>query len=281
MLHNTRSSILRVLLNVTAKETIKMYKVELDKSLCRIIKLFYKIGIWNEDELTFRNKTRKLLYFLNYILFVLFILTLVFLTKDKSQVIFLIECVIGVGVITVKLLYLIRKKDEILTFLYDKIVTHSIANFDESVEVKKIIEKVIKFIRSYILILPVASNFIITACLPIFSSEKRLPMFIRYDFGIYSDYDTVIYWMLYVYVGTGLVISVVFNFLMIFIWYIMFNYAIEYKLLGNQLRRLGHTMEKKDAKKAQPTRRNSFQKDLIALICAERNLSEYDLTSIS
>lgn len=254
-----------------------MYKVDVDETLCRIIKLFYWFGIWqNDEESAYRKMGKKLFHFLELIFMFIFVLLCTFLSDDNTQSIFLVEIDVVMAVLIIKLSYLLWRKDEILNFLYDPTVTHCIVDSHESMEVNKKISKITKFSRAYSFALAIAYITVILASLPIFTNERLLPMFIRFD--LLSDYDTLFYWMTYVCVSCGCFPFILFNSLMPFIWYMMFNYSIEYEILGNQFRCLGKKRkEKQVGRNSRLNDRHFFLNDLINLIRAHQNLFEYEV----
>lgn len=238
-----------------------MYKVEIDDTFHGIILAFYQFGIWrNDEESEFRKSCMKSLHLIFYFSFIVFLLFCAFINDDKGLQFFLVEMDISIAVIEVKTAYLLYRKDEILKFLYHPIV---ITDYGESVEVNKKIKIIMKFIQVYSVALIVTLIILTLAPLPMFTSERKLLSFIPLKLG--SDYDTIFYWFAYVYTTICAFFTLTYNFVMVFIWYIMYNYSVRYKILGNQFRRLGHE-----------TSLHSFHRDFVDLICAHRYLVEYE-----
>ncbi len=242
-----------------------MYKVEVDQTLCQIMAIYRRVGIWrSEGESDFRSSCMRILYFLHYFGLSFYILTGAFygyVNDDMGQLIFLVAAEIAVVVITVKLAFLIWRKDKILKFLYDPILSHCTKNYDESVEVDDKIKKITVLNKVYFRF--IFFNLIFMIVLPskqFTDGDKMIPGFIHFDLD--SDYEMVLYWMAYLYGSVGCFCSVVYSFASIFIWYIVYNYSIEYKLLCQRFRSLGHTIP------------NTYQQELINLIRAHRNLFE-------
>lgn len=250
-----------------------MYKVDVDQTICRIFQIFYWFGIWRNDvEFDDRQSCIRLLYLLLQISVVIFFITLSILSDDKNQQILLVELAILMGVVSIKLWYLLYRKSEIVKFLRGHIVTHCIPDGDESMEVNTKIRRFLKFIAVYTISVIATVILLSTAPLPLFTSEKLLPMFIRFD--VEGDYATILYWMTYIYVAVGCMFNGVYNCTMVLIWCIMFNYSIKYKMLGNQFRSLGYVSVSKGT--SNNITRNLFQEDLIGLIKVQQNLIEYD-----
>lgn len=240
-----------------------MYKVETDQTLQLVIQIFYKFGIWQKEEVSeFRRSGIRLFWFLKYISFLMFLLSCVFLNEEKDEKIYAFELFVTISVVVVKLTYLLYRKDEMLQFLNDPTVTHCITELEDLQEVKKKIKMFLRFGQFYTSVLIGSVSFLVVVPLPIFTSGNKLPLFIRFD--VESDFD-ILYWLAFALCAMGTFFALVYNLVILIIWYVMFNHSIEYKLLGKQIARLGYG-----------SRRNSFQRDLIDLIRAHRNIFEYE-----
>ncbi len=241
-----------------------MYKVDLDPTLRQIIKIFHHLGIWQNEEgfNVIRVLCKRILYFLQYLSFCIIILTTIYYCDDESQIIYLSEAEIMASVLLVKLCYLLWRKDLIFQFLYDPILNHYTADRNEMVAVKEKMKTIFTFNKIYVWTMNLTLFFSHLVPLWMFVSDgvKMLPLFINFNWK--SDYDMVAYSMAFVYLAIGCLLSVSYTFAMLFIWYIMFNYAIEYKMLGDRFRSLGATNQ------------NSYQQELINLILIHNNLYE-------
>lgn len=240
-----------------------MYKLEVDPTLRRIIEAFHLIGVWrNGEDSSFRASCIRILYFFQYFSFCVFILlfsTGAYANQDRYQQIFLIDVQISTSVILVKLFYLLFRKNELLNFLYDPIVTHSTADYDESTVVKNKMKKVAVFYKFYAVVIAITILSESFRPLPIFMGDvKMLPLFIRYNLA--SDYDAV-YWTAFIYGTIGCFYSGFYIMATVFTSYIMYNYAIEYELMGHRFRSLGYKSSK-----------NTYRQELVQLIRAHTNL---------
>lgn len=232
-----------------------MFQAEVDKTLCFVVMVLHQIGFWHTDEQSYRREMLRRTVFIFNTLFLIFIIMWSFQSDDNEKL-FLMEVAVSVAVALVKLFYMLWRKDEILTFFEDPIVTHCITNRNELAEVNDKIKKIGKFFQFYFLMMFVSMSLVIIAPLPMFSGQKMLPLFIRFDSE--SDYETVIYWLLFVFMSLGVILSMITSYLMLFVWYIMHNYSIEYKLLGNRFKRLGGS---------------TYQQEFADLIDSHKNLS--------
>ncbi|XP_037031980.1 uncharacterized protein LOC119071247 [Bradysia coprophila] len=265
-----------------------MFTIQVDKLFQQIIKMFYLTGIWQSDiELNSRKMCKKLFFTCFSALFPLFFAVNVFLCADRNESIFSAQTTIVATVIYVKFLYLLFKKQEILAFLNDPIVVHSIGNREQYQRTNKKIKKFMRFVRPYCVAMSLTTVLLITIKLPIFSTDKGLPAFISFS---WNDSE-IVYWVAYLFVSLSQVLYCTANFITVLIWYILLNYSLEYHLLGNELKNLGVTTKTKTnedeknekqkkvgknarSKKTSVQESNKFIENLIVLVKAHRNLTE-------
>lgn len=266
-----------------------MYSIQLGRTLRQIIYIFYQLGIWQSDEESnFRKIGKKIFYNIFGVLSPMFLATNVVLCYDRNEAIYSAQSTIMASVLYVKLLYLLHKAQEIRQFLNDSIVVHSIENREEYEQTHKSIEKFNGYVRSYFWMLFATAILLIVIKLPIFSTDGGLPGFISFS---WNDSE-IIYWVAYFLMTLSLLMYIVSNFLTVLIGYIMLNFAIEYKLLGNKMKNLGVTTvtsakeqnEKYNKIRKKASIQNSFSsvtgsiaflKNLITLVKAHRNVTEY------
>ncbi len=256
----------RVVVIQSNKQNIKkMYKLDVEPILCQIIVLYRRLGIWRDDgESEFRKSCMRILHFLQFLSYFIFNLTAAYQAYQSghiNELIYYSELEICFAVLAIKLAYLLWRKNEILTFLYDPIVNHCTEDYGESMIAKQKFKKFTVFNKLYSVILSSTLVIVILVALPIFTDDKKmLPLFIR--FNLESDHDTVLYWMAYISGSVNVFLSCVFSTLMLFVWNIMYNYSIEYKLLGHRFKSLGVVTP------------NTYYEELIQLIRSHNNLFE-------
>ncbi|XP_037040976.1 putative odorant receptor 71a [Bradysia coprophila] len=248
-----------------------MFSIELDEALQRILKIFYRMGIWQSDEEpNYLKVAKKFFYTFFGALYPIFFTANAFLC-DRNESVFSVQLTIIAAVLYVKILYVLFKKQEILEFLFDPIVVHSIENREEYDETVKKIKEFMNFVRMYCLATFVTVPLLIVIKFPIFSADKGLPFFISFSWNS----SEIIYWLAYFFVSLSSTLYVTANLITILIWYMLLNYSIEYELLGNKLRKLGVGMKAvKKQKEFRLIQRSGFVEDLIVLIKAHRNLNE-------
>jgi len=269
-----------------------MYKIELNQTISQIIRLFFKIGVWRSvEESAIRKTGWKLFYLISFILFVIVIAICAIISDDKTESRFLTNVAIYLAVITLKLMYILWKNEETLAFLYAHTVIHSIEDKDESEKINKKMNFFMKFCRTFVCMTVFASILTTIAALPIFSIEKKLPLFISFNLNL--EYSEFIYWPAYIFVVFGLAEALLINLNSILLWYIMLVNATEYQVLGNKFRKLGvdrttkrqlhkklgmdRTTKRQQQKISKSSPPRSFSQDLIGLIKAHREIYEYNL----
>ncbi len=240
-----------------------MYKLQVDPTLCRMMEIYRRVGIWrNENESDSRKSCMRILYFLQYFSFPVYNFVgayNAYHNNDKNQLIFLSEIVLAALITWLKSSYILWRKDKISNFLYDPIVTHCTENVGESLIAKQKIRKFAAFIKFYTLMISSIVIILLLMPLPMFlSDEKVLPLFIHCK--LESIYDMVLFWIAYLCGSIGIALSAVYSSLMLFVWYILYNYSIEYKLLGHRFRSNDTTSP------------NAYHQELIHLIRAHNKL---------
>lgn len=236
----------------------------------------YQTGIWREGNASnLLEKCRKY-FFLGYcIIFQIFNDLSAYISDDVNETIFLTEIGVFYSVITFKQVYLLWKKDEIMSLLNDPITTHSTEYRDTSNYVNGKLKKFLRFLHIYLWMLGITSTFIGMSCFPIFTNERKLPYFISYSFE-WTESE-IVYWIMYGFVTLAIVYGYLFNLVTIFIWYLMFNYSLAYEVLGNQLRNLGVYQETNEKFESCGTKDSDlYHVELIRSINVHRNIFTYE-----
>lgn len=238
---------------------------EIHPTFARIVGMYYKIGAWqNKDE---SRMTMKFFHLIYLTLFSIFFLICGLASDDENEFVFLLETAWCMIIVLIKLMYVAWRETEILEFLY-----HRAVSFDdeESKQInKKTMRKFMTFIDTAISLICIAYIFAIVSCLPIFTSEKKMPMFIT--FRLSFTYSEILYWITYGFLVLGLALAVVFNSITVVIWYIMLTYTFDYRALGNALRNLGYRQQ---LKVPQTVTTKLFLQELICLIKKHRSICE-------
>ncbi len=257
-----------------------MYNVQLNQTLRRIIQTFYLAGIWRKnDESKFHRTGRKFCYMVYYFLFQIFLVTCAVLSDSATQTIFLIAVEILLSVVTIKLIYLLWKKAVICEFAFEPIIAHySTFDNDTFAAVNRKIKNFTNFAYAYSGMLGIAFLLYIFSTLPMFSNGKKLPFFI--SFTLVGKYSELLYWITYAFVMSEILVGYTCSAFNIIIWYIMFNYSVEYEVLGIQIRNLGMS-KSTDFVRSQPSTATNYRRDLIRLIKTHQKIFQYFAFSIT
>lgn len=247
---------------------------KLHPTLCRIIELYYRTGLWNDGKSTqLSERIRLLIYQFNIFLFIFFLGTLAYLSESEIEKFFLMQVCLIMGVFLVKLNCIVREKNYILSALSRSILADS--EKSDQHNRKKVF--LIKLANAFIIFVFISSIFTaVLSCLPIFDGQKKLPFFITFPFWN-CKYSEIIYWFAYAFVLFEIACVFVIILVTILIWYIMLTFSIEYEVLGDRLRSLGIKKGKGRElfkKCVSPGIRTSFLQDLIVLMKVHLDLFE-------
>lgn len=232
---------------------------EANPSLERIFYVFKLFGIWqkSEDDLKYRY-VWKIAHKINYVLYQILLLTFAFTAEDKNEKTFVGLMYLIITVVSVKMLYLLAKKKEILSFLSDSYVDVSNLNSKIQIEVSKKERIFIQFANAYLLLIVICLILFVGSTFPLFTADRKLPFHIT--FSLDWKHEATVHWILYISMSWTTVLSLVYNSLTVIVWCILYNFSIQYDVLGKQFKALG-------------TSGNCcFLRDLITLIKVHRNL---------
>lgn len=137
---------------------------------------------------------------------------------------------------TFRLYYFLWKQDEIIE-LTRCITNYSMNDLKEFKRVNKKIDVFMKFASYYHLMIFCGAIAVITEALPIFSSEKHLPLNMTLPFD--WERSEIIYWITFAFVAYEVIFSVLCAVFNTFIWHLMMSCATHYEILGNEFRNLG------------------------------------------
>lgn len=182
-------------------------------------------------------------------------------------------------------MYLFCKKDEICGFLLDPIVAHSSADEDAFEHiVSKETKRFMNFVHSYLCLLGICFVLYIISTLPMFSDGRKLPFFT--SFTLVGKYSSILYVTAYAFVLSEILIGFTCTAVNVIIWFVMFNYGLEYRVLGHQFRNLN--VNKVIDRKLQgcnispeATTVKLFQQNCIGLFKFHQNVYGYDIHQLN
>lgn len=236
------------------------------------MRIYEFMRVWQKDDTPPLRKTIiKIIISTVYTSFPTILTVVAFCYDDLTEMVNTGLMAILEAVATLKLFYLIYKQKEILDMLNDPLVSHSIEDKSEYDDCNRKIKRIVRMIAAYLITLTLSLDFNIIN--QIFTNDKVMPLFIRYAMRDSKP----LYWVSFVFCGASCTFCNISNYANIIIWYIMLNYAIEYELLGNRMKRLG-TQAKKITTVAEqnhpafPRHDHLYLKDLLDLVKAHRHL---------
>lgn len=242
-----------------------MYKIETPSTINRIVALYYGLRVWNRNEDTFILAT--LLTLFQAIFFVLFVTSVIVgaaIAPDMQEVVFLTDFAILTGTHTVRLLYIVWKKEEIRQFI-EEIGTHCTDDVGEFVRVKSKISALMKFAEIFVLACSADVSLIIVH--PIFSSSEII------NIALPWKKSRLVFWIKHIIVSVGCVYSIIWFLFSVIIWFIMLNCSLKYQMLGDQLTNMGKTAPKgKELKVSSLKQHASCEEDLLKAIKTHRKI---------
>lgn len=157
----------------------KKYDIKPRAIIGQILLFLQTLCLWpSENDLIFR----KIVKFVQVIILVFFVTLLgagAALSDNMNEAISLASTSIGAFLMLVKLTYVLSKKKEVLTFLQD-ICEHSVVDYNEFTEIDKKLDNFAIFGYCNLLSMFLSVSGFIIISLPVFSSERRLPLNIAF-----------------------------------------------------------------------------------------------------
>lgn len=249
-----------------------MYNIEIPKVIYQIIAIFYLLGLWNvEDKTTDRKTGRQMFYFIHFSSFFLSILFGACVTNDKDESVFLTITAFVAAVQVYRMYYIIWKQKEILMLIH-QLGTHCTNDHEEFIQVKKKLKKMIKFVQYFIK--NVFIGFLFSVIFPVVSNCKELALNIGFLFDWRNS--RIGFWMMFAYSEVGFFLSGVCCLFTLLLWYLMLNFVIKYKLLGNFIRNMAVVRPTKEkCNNSQREQQKLFHQDMIVAIKSVLQIKEY------
>lgn len=252
-----------------------MHRVKMHKHIDTMMSFFYRMGIWSrENEETVREKILKFFYTFYFPLGILSLVTGAIATDDTDESIFLAQISINCVVLLTKLLYLIWGKSEILEML-SRLCYYNVNDHDELTLINNKLEKLLTF--TVIVFVSVNfSEFTSVIIVPIqFHNEKKL--FFSIGFPLDWKNDEFAYWLADIFLATQMVIVTIALLFSVIVWYLMANCGLRYKVLGQQIKRIGGGITSVDGRKADKRQISDrlYLRDMLDAMASHENLEEY------
>lgn len=254
-----------------------MSQIEVHKNIVRITEFFYRVGIWNRQDVeTIGQKRLKLFYFVYYFLYPLSFTAGAVASDNEDEKILMVQSSIMSVVLLLKLWYLIWRKNEILELL-DRICDYCI---DDRETVKVVNDKLDIFMKFITVFLSVA-YFSITSVsfvAPFIGEERKL--FLPIGFPLDWRNNEFAYWMAVMFIGSEMIISSFLFLFSVIVWYLIANCSWRYDVLGEKITEMGkRRKEVYESAVERPIsnteRDNLYHRDLVSAITSHSHLKEY------
>lgn len=246
-----------------------MYPIQLDEFLHQIMNSFYRLGLWHHDDVTPRKSLFvKWLFSLYPLLLPISLIAGACSNSDRIEnSLFLVEAAIMCVVMTVKLFYIIWRKNEILEML-QRMAIYSVHN---EMECKRITGKLKRFMS--IMKIFFFCSILCAVCalliIPFIGRERKL--FFSVGFPLDWKNSEFAYWLAFTFQLTEVVFSAISILFSIIMWYLLLVCGLRYESLGSELRIMGRVIVEVDEngkrrKISKLERQNAYSKDFIAAV---------------
>ncbi len=246
-----------------------MYKIDIPETIHRLMGIFYRLGMWSDTNvISLSENCRKLFYFIYFVSFGISIGLGAHSTDDQDESVFLTVLSIIAIVQTYRMWIILWSKNEVL-LLVNQIGSHSTDDRETFVRINKTLNVFTKFLR-YFLLVVASMSFVCVVLFP--ATEKHVILNIALPFD--SDNNEIAFWVASAFVGVGFFFAAVCAIITKLIWYLMLSVSFEYKILGNQLRKMGIST-RTDRKASLAAQQQLFYKDFIAAIQTYDKINRY------
>lgn len=246
-----------------------MYTIKVPRIINLIIGSFYRLGLWHrENETTISATLMKLFYSIYHLLFPLSLFVNGSNITNKDESIFLIEMGFVFAVLSLKLLYIIWGKAEILQ-LVDRIGVYSLADSGQFTLADDTLKSFNKITKLFICIIYV-TNILATLIVPFVGSKKKL--FFDIAFPLDHKNDEFAFWLAFVFLSSEIFVSVIAFLFSAFTWYLMISCSLRYEILGLQIRNMG---VRKTANLTKAEKEDLYLQDLITAVKSYKSIKGY------
>lgn len=244
------------------------------KLINHMMSLFYFLGLWHrDDEPTVRETMVKLFFSIYYFLFPMSVMGGGILTDDKNESVFLVEISIISAVMSVKVLYIIWKKDAIYKIL-NQCGVFTVEDNEDFKLVNDTLDTFEKIIETIFAIVVVAALFITV----IFPCLVGKPLF-NIAFPLDWKRNKFAYWLVNTFLFTEVFLYIITLMFSVIIWYLLLTCTLKYQILGNRMRNLGTQTTSEatgNSSRISVTEKKLFTRNLIAAVISYHQIREYN-----
>lgn len=204
----------------------------------RFIQVYYKFGMWQDNDANWYRKIGRILVFLfGSIGFTSSLIGGSLIARDYNESLYLLTAGIIVAVLIFKTYLIYSKGSQFVTVLH-KVCVHSVPNSGKLLEhinrKMNLFEKCTMFFLGIVCL--IVFIFLVLFC-PLLTSERKLP------FNIWFPIDwrthALAHWLAYSYIIFCLSFNAFVCLLTLMIWYVMLNCSILYQTVGQRFKNLG------------------------------------------
>lgn len=248
-----------------------MNRVELQKYIVRVTKIFYRIGIWDrQDNATVAGLLLLIFYSYSLIPIIVLMAAGAFGINDMAESIFLMEFSLICVVLQVKLLNIVWKKEETLELL-NRFCLYSVRDDDTFTHVKTKLNRLMIFFAVFCALI-VVSAVCSTIIIPLVSSERTF--FFKIGFPLDWKNDEIAYWLAFTLIVISMTISSIGLYYSAIIWYMMANCGLKFHVLGQRMKTMGKQRLGIGRKEWVTERDKLYLRDLLKSIAAHNQLTE-------
>ncbi len=254
-----------------------MFRSTVNRNLELFSELLYRIGIWHRhDEETVAERKLKIFYSNFQLVFAILIVTGAIESDDNDVKIFSVFAVLEMIIFQTKLLYLIRKKKEILE-IFNLVCDYSIEGSETYTFVNNKSITFVKFTAFFLSAIYFCDASILFV-VPFVGTERK-PFF---QFGYPLDWrrNEFAYWAAFVFsVVQGIFTSIIALF-SVLVWYLLANCSWRYEALGYRIKKMGDKAVDGSVKERQISTiemiemDNLYNRDLVGAITSYNSLKE-------
>lgn len=232
---NRNSNLFSSILLKFTKTGSKMNNIEVPPRIKHIISLYYFMRLWRDNISSHCLQVHKLIMIV-YLYYPISLLAGAFSNENENEKIFFFVTVIITCVQTVRLYYILWKKEDTLGFIY-KLGTHSIRDVDHYNRANDKISSLSKFIVMLEIMVIFCIVSLIASSLPIITNVRKLPFNLYFPFD--WKHNNVIYSIALVFLTYQFMLTLVTILLSAIISYIMMSCAIKYETLSIEFKNVG------------------------------------------
>lgn len=241
-----------------------MYKIGIPGTIRLIIRIFCRLR-WcsrSSAENSFFDYATRMFYFLYYASFTASMGVGGYLTDDTDESVFLIVLSLLALVLLCKMWHIFRKNNLIVTMVHE-MGTHYTNDKESFHLVKENLNFLMKFAQYFMMNICLAF-FLLLIVFPVLNQRKKV-LYINVAFPL-DKTDEIYFWIANVYLGGGMFCATITSLFTIILWYIMFNFVIDYKLLGSHLKNMGSFRGKVVTDVQQQEREELYLKEVLSAV---------------